>query len=89
VGSSVRASYHDMRMHLRLSVFDGDVADERKPLHLFVENAGGIVFFRLPVEPTQLCMRKSADGFEATSPQTLPPRELLQHGCDLVAGLKD
>jgi hypothetical protein len=31
----------------------------------------------------------SADGFEATSRQTLLPRELLQYACDLVAGLKD
>jgi hypothetical protein len=48
VGSSVRASHHDMRMHLRVSVFEGNVADERKQFHLFVENAGGIVFFRPP-----------------------------------------
>jgi hypothetical protein len=76
-------------MHLRLSVSEGDVANERKQFHLFVENAGWIVLFRLPAEATQLRVRKSADGFEATSSQTLSARELLQLACDLVAGLKD
>ena len=85
----VRASYYHVTMHLRLSVSEGDVANERKEFHLFVENAGWIVLFRLPVQPTQLRVGKSADGFEATSRQTLSPRELLQHACDLVAGLKD
>src|SRR5271167_2168644 len=89
VGGSIRASYYHVGMHLRLSVSEGDVAYERKQFHLFVENAGWIVLFRLPIEPTQLRIRKSADGFEATSRQTLPPRELLQHACDLVAGVKD
>ena len=89
MGGPVRASQYYVRVHLRLSVPEGDVADQRKQFHLFVENAGWIVLFRLPVEPTQLRVRKSADGFEATSRQTLSPRELLQHACDLVAGLKD
>ena len=83
MGGPVRASHYYVRVHLRLSVPEGDVADQRKQFHLFVENAGWIVLFRLPVEPTQLRVRKSADGFEATSPQTLSPRELLQHACDL------
>ena len=61
-------------------------ANKRKHFHLFVENAGWIVLFRLPVEPTQLRVGESADGFETTSRQTLSPRELF---ADLVAGLKD
>ena len=89
MGGSIRASYYHVGMHLRLSVPEGDVANERKQFHLFVENAGGIVLFRLSVKPTQLRVGKSADGFETTSRQTLSPRELLQHACDLVAGLKD
>ena len=36
-----------------------------------------IVLFRLTVEPTQLRVGKSAEGFEATFRQTLFPRELL------------
>src|SRR5271167_2390349 len=83
---SIRASYYHVGMHLRLSVLEGDIANERKQFHLFGENAGWIVLFRLPVEPTQLRVRKSADGFEATSRQTLCPRELLQRARDLVAG---
>jgi hypothetical protein len=66
VGGPVGASYHHVHMHLRLSVPEGDVANERKQFHLFVENAGWIVLFRLLVEPTQLRVRKSADGFEAS-----------------------
>lgn len=89
MGRPVGASYYHVRMHLRLSVPQGDVANERKQFHLFVENAGGIVLFRLPVEPTELRARKSADGFETTSCQTLSPCELLQRARDLVAGLKD
>jgi len=89
VGGPVRASYYHVCMHLRLSVPEGDVANERKQFHLFVENAGWIVLFRLPVEPTQLRVRKSADGLEAASRQSLCPRELLQHAHDLVAGLKN
>jgi hypothetical protein len=56
---------------------------------LFVENAGWIVLFCFPLEPTQLRVRTSADGFKAASPQTLVLRKLLQHACDLVASLKD
>src|SRR5271167_773758 len=89
VGGTVEPSHYHVRVHLRLSVLEGDVADERKQFHLFVENAGWIILFRLPVEPTQLRVRKRADGFKATSPQTLVLRELLQHACDLVASLKD
>ena len=89
MGGPVKAPDYHVRMHLRLSVPEGDVANERKQFHLFVENAGWIVLLRLPVEPTQLRVGKSADGFETTSRQTLSPRELLQHACDLVAGLKD
>src|ERR1017187_167119 len=89
VGSPVRSSYYHVRMHLRLSVPEGDVANKRKQFHLFVENAGWIVLFCLPIEPTQLRVRESADGLEAASRQTLCPRELLQHARDLVAGLKD
>ena len=55
------------RAHAPVSVLEGDVANERKQFHLFVENAGWIVLFRLPVEPTQLRVRKNADGFEAAS----------------------
>ena len=89
MGGPVGASYYHVRMHLRLSVPEGDVANKRKQFHLFVENAGWIVLFRLPVEPTQLRVGKSADGFETTSRQTLPPCELLQHASDLVASLED
>ena len=87
VGGPVGASYYHVRMHLRLSVPEGDVANKRKQFHLFVENAGWIVLFRLPVEPTQLRVRKGADGFEATSRQTL--FLLLQHASDLVASPED
>jgi len=52
VGGSVRVSYHNMRMHPLLSVPEGDVADQRKQLYLFVVHAGEFVLFRLPVEPT-------------------------------------
>src|SRR5438477_994618 len=89
MGGSVRASYYQVRMHLRLSVLERGVANERKQFHLFVENAGWIVLFRLPIEPTQFRVRESADGFKATTAQTLVLRELLQEACDLVAGLKD
>jgi len=49
VGRPVRASDYHVRMHLRFSVLEGDVADERKQFHLFVKNASQIVLFRLPV----------------------------------------
>jgi hypothetical protein len=64
VGRPVGASYYDVRMHLWLSVVEGDVANERKQFHLFVENAGWIVLFRPPVRPTQLRVGKSADGLK-------------------------
>src|SRR5271166_4108230 len=67
VGGSIGASYYHVGMYLRLSVPEGDVANEREQIHLFVENAGWIVLFRLPVEPAQLRVGKSADGFETTS----------------------
>jgi hypothetical protein len=67
-GDTVGPSHYHVRIHLRLSVFEGDVANQRKQFHLFVENAGWIVIFRFPVEPTQLRVRKRADGFRATSP---------------------
>jgi hypothetical protein len=51
VGGSIRSSYYHVGMRLRLSVPEGDVANKRKQFHLFVENAGWIVLFRLPVEP--------------------------------------
>src|ERR1700722_10505120 len=72
VGGPVGASNYHVRMHLRLAVPEGDVANEGKQLHLFVENAGLVVLFRLPVEPTQLRVRKSANGFEATPPKRCP-----------------
>ncbi len=68
VGDTVGPSHYHVRIHLRLSVFEGDVANQRKQFHLFVENAGWIVLFRFPVEPTQLRVRKHADGVRATSP---------------------
>src|ERR1700721_60764 len=68
VSGPVRASHYCVRMHLRLSIPESDVANQRKQFHLLVENAGGIILFRPPVEPTQLRGRKSADGFEATTP---------------------
>jgi hypothetical protein len=55
-------------MHLRFSFLESDVANERKQFHLFIENAGWTVLLGLPVEPTQLRVRESADGLEATSP---------------------
>jgi hypothetical protein len=60
VGRPVGTSHHHMRMHLRLSVPEGDVADERKQFHLLVKNAGWIVLFRLPVEPAQFRVRERA-----------------------------
>jgi hypothetical protein len=53
VGSPVGASHYHVRMHLRLSIPEGNVTNERKQFHLFVENADWIVLFRLPVEPSQ------------------------------------
>src|ERR1700690_4101741 len=88
LGATIGASHYNVRVHLRLSISESDVANERKKLHLLVENAGWIVLFRFPVEPTQFRVRKRADGFKAASPQPLVLRELLQHPCDLVAGLK-
>src|SRR5271154_2247255 len=89
VGVTVGASHHHMRVNLGLSISESDIANEREQFHLFVENAGWIVPFGFPVEPTQLRVRKRADGFEATSPQSLALRELSQRACDLVASLKD
>ena len=77
LGGAVRAPYYHVRMHLRLSVPEGDVANKRKQFHLFVENAGWVVLFRLPVEPTQLRVRKSADGLEATFRQTLDRKSVV------------
>src|SRR5580692_7510431 len=51
VGRTVATSHHHVRVHLRLSVLESDVANQRKQFHLFVEDAGWIVFFRFPVEP--------------------------------------
>ena len=81
MGGTVGASHYSVRVHLRHSVLERDVANERKQFHLFVENAGWVVLFRCQVEPAQLRVRKGADGFKATSPQTLVLRELLQHAC--------
>src|ERR1700690_2370802 len=89
VGGPVRAPNYHVRMHPWLSVLEGDVTNERKQFHLFVENAGWIVLFRFPVEPTQLRVRKRADGFKATARQSLVLRELLERACDLLASLKD
>src|SRR6202451_931509 len=89
VRAPVSTSHHHVRMHLRLSVPERDVANQRKQLHLFGEHAGWIVLFRLPVEPAQLRVRKSADRLKATPRYTLSHRELLQQACDLVARVKD
>src|ERR1017187_2780606 len=89
VGATVGASHYRARVHLRLSVLEGDVTNERKQFHLFVENEGWIVLFRFPVEPPQLRVRKRADGFKATARQSLVLRELLERACDLLASLKD
>src|SRR5438105_6404975 len=77
VGGPVRTSHYHVRMHLRLPVPEGDVADKRKQFHLFIENAGWIILFRLPVEPTQLRVRKSAGSFEATSPPNPVPSRVV------------
>ena len=42
---TVGAFHYHVRVHLRHSVFEGDVANERKQFHLFVENAAGSYFF--------------------------------------------
>ncbi len=68
MGGSVGASYYHVRMHLRFSLIEGDIANERKQFHLFIENAGRVVLFRLPVEPTQLCVRKSACPWRIANP---------------------
>jgi hypothetical protein len=54
MGSPVGASHYDVRVHLRLSILEGDVANEREQFQLFAENAGWIVLFRFPIEPAQL-----------------------------------
>jgi len=69
MGSPVGASHNHVRMHLRFSLLECDITNVRKQFHLFVENTGWLVLLRLPVEPTQLRIRKSADGLEATSPK--------------------
>src|SRR6202044_3785553 len=89
VSGPVGASHHHVRMHLWLFVVEGDVSNQRKQLHLLVENAGWIILFRFQVEPSQLRVRKSADRFKTASPQTLMLRELLQYARDLVASVKD
>jgi|SRR5580692_5626154 hypothetical protein len=77
---TVGAFHYHVRVHLRHSVFEGDVANERKQFHLFVENAGWIVLFRCQVEPAQLRIRKRADGFKAT-----PQPWCLENCCSTLA----
>jgi hypothetical protein len=40
MGSPVGAPHYGVRVHLRLSVLEGDVANERKQFQLFAGNAG-------------------------------------------------
>ena len=70
------ASHYDVRVHLRLSVLEGDVADKRKQFHLLVENAGWVILSCFAVEPTQLRVRKRAEGFKL-----LPPNPWLFENC--------
>jgi hypothetical protein len=72
VRDTVGAPHHHVRVDLRLSVLEGDVANERKQVQLLNENAGWIALFRFPVEPTQLRVRKRADGFKLLPSKPCP-----------------
>jgi len=44
VSSSIAASDDKVRMYLRFSILECDVADQGQQLHLFLEDAGWLIF---------------------------------------------
>src|ERR1700733_460352 len=80
---------HQVRMNLRLAVFERDVANERKQLHLFVELHRGFIFLGVPVEPAQLYLAQCADRLETASGQVILPRHLFEHLLNLLPGLEN
>jgi hypothetical protein len=71
---SIGAANNNMRVNLRLVVFQRDVANQGKQFYLLLECHCRFVFLRLPVKPTELDGRKRSDFLKAAS------RELLLGG---------
>jgi hypothetical protein len=54
VGGTVLPANYGMRVHNRLSVLQGDVANERQEFHLFVERDRWFILLALPAEPPEV-----------------------------------
>lgn len=50
---SIFPSNDDMRMNLRLVVFEGDISNQREQLNLFLKFDCSLIFLRLPVKPAK------------------------------------
>jgi hypothetical protein len=62
---AIAFAHYSVGMNLRLTAFQGNVADQRKQVHLLIQRNGRFILFRFPVEPSELHGRKRAYGFEA------------------------
>lgn len=89
VCSTVFLADYGMRVHSRLSVLQGDVANERQKFHLFVERDRWFILLALPAVPAQAQRRERANGFKACGRQPFLLREFKQPFRQFVIGFED
>src|SRR6202030_2533803 len=78
-----------MRMHNRLSVLQGDVANQRQQFNLLVERNRWLILLTLPAEPSQSGRRKRAYRLKTRGRQLFLLCEFKQPFRQFVTGLED
>ena len=71
MSSSIPASYDQMRMHLGLTVLQGDVSNEREELDLFLKLDHCLILLGLPVKPAEFDIAQGTDRLETAAGQML------------------
>ena len=51
---AIAFAYYSVGMDLGLAIFQGNVPDQRKQFHLFIQTDGRLILFSFPVEPSEL-----------------------------------
>src|SRR5882672_1441705 len=81
---AITKSHRAMRVDLRRTVYQGEVANERDQLHLLQDGDVAVGFLR-PIEPTEPRPLQGADGGEIARREFFAPGKFRYAGKDFVA----
>jgi hypothetical protein len=85
---AVGAAKHRVGVHLRLTLIEGDVPDERQYLHLLID-WNILILLLLDVEETEQRATEGAERREVAGIETVVFGKGSQPGDHLVSGVKD